>query len=85
MRQYTVEQRKLYADHICDMVREWIERRGSDFAVELERGVEWCPDVRTGDQRPRANQTLTLTLKVNGGAQETDGLPIVPMPTLFRG
>jgi hypothetical protein len=85
MEEYTPEQRKRYADHICDMVREWIERRDSHFQFELERGVEWCADVRTGERRPRANPTITFTLKVNGGAQPSEGPPIVPTPTVFRG
>lgn len=85
MQQYTPEQRKLYADHICDMVREWIVGRSSDFEFELERGVEWCHDVRTGDRRPRANPTITFTLRINGGAQESEGPPIVPTTTVFRG
>jgi hypothetical protein len=34
---------------------------------------------------PRANPTLTLTLRVNGGAQESEGPPVVRTPPLFRG
>jgi hypothetical protein len=85
MGDYTPEQRKQYADHICAMVREWVERQDSEFRFELERGVEWCQDLRTGDRRPRANPTITFTLTINGGARETEGPPVVPTPNVFRG
>jgi hypothetical protein len=85
MQRYTPEQRKQYAEHICTLVRTWLEEKASDFEFEFERGVEWCADVRSGDRKPRANPTITLTLKINGGAQETEGPPIVPTPMLFRG
>ena len=85
MDRYTPEQRRQYADHLCELVREWIERRESDFDFSLQRGVEWCPDALSGERVPRANPTFTLTLTINGGAQETEGPPIVPAPTVFRG
>lgn len=85
MRGYTPEQRQRIAEIISDLAREWIVQRESEFEFDLQRGVEWCTDVRSGDRTPRANQTLTLTLRVNGGAQESEGPPIVPTPTVFRG
>jgi len=83
MARFSPEENRRFADMICALVRTWIEEKGSEFDYELERGVEWCQDVRSGDRRPRANPTITLTLKINGGARETEGPPIVPTP-VFR-
>jgi hypothetical protein len=85
MDQYTPEQRRMYADHLCELIREWVVRQESGFEIDLQRGVEWCRDAVTGDRTPRANPTLTLTLRINGGARESEGPPIVRTPPLFRG
>lgn len=85
MRPYTPEQRQEYADMVCELAREWIVRREADFEIDLERGAEWCHNTTTGDRTPRANPTITLTLRVNGGAQATEGPQVVPSPPLFRG
>lgn len=82
---YTPEQRAQYAEQVCELVREWIVRRESEFAVRIQRGVEWCPDALSGDRTPRPNPTLTLTVTINGGARDTDGPPIVSAPPVFRG
>lgn len=85
MEHRTPEQRKFFADQLCGMIREWIEQKESDFDVEIQRGVEWCLNTTTQDRTPRANPTLTLVVRINGGAQETEGPPIVPAPPVFRG
>lgn len=85
MQRYTPEQRQQYADMVCELAREWIVRREADFEIDLERGAEWRHNTTTGGQTPRANPTVTLTLRVNGGAQATQGPPVVPSPPLFRG
>jgi hypothetical protein len=85
MRPYTPEQRQQYADMLCEIAQEWIVRREADFEVDLERGAEWCLNNSTGGLTPRANPTITLTLRVNGGAKATEGPPVVPSPPLFRG
>lgn len=85
MQSYTPEQRVRIADMICDLAREWIVQRASDFEIDLQRGVEWCANTATGDRTPRANPTLTLALRINGGAQESEGPPIIPSPPVFRG
>jgi hypothetical protein len=85
MARYTAEQRQEYAEMICELAREWIIDQEADFEVDLQRGVEWRRNASTGDPTPRANPTLTLTLRINGGAQRSEGLPIVPSPPLFRG
>jgi hypothetical protein len=85
MQRFTPEQRRFYADHLCELVREWIERPDAHFEIEMERGVEWCRDAGSGERTPRANPTLTMTLRVNGGAQESEGPPVVRTPPLFRG
>lgn len=82
---YTPEQRNAYADLICQMAREWILDRKAEFQLDLERGVEWCPNAVTGDSTPRPNPTFTLTLRINGGASRTDGPPIFAAPPVFRG
>jgi hypothetical protein len=74
MQPYTPEQRQQYADMVCELAREWIVRREADFEIDLERGAEWRHNTTTGGQTPRANPTVTLTLRVNGGS-----------PPLFRG
>ncbi|HEX6070824.1 MAG TPA: hypothetical protein VFZ18_13400 [Longimicrobiaceae bacterium] len=84
MRQYTAEQRKRYVDQICEMVREWIGNEENDFELGVQRGVEWRPEMGSGDRRPRANPSLTLTLKINGGAHDTEGPPLVAAPPVFR-
>src|SRR5690606_18285487 len=48
MRQYTPEQRKLYAEQICALVREWISDQDNDFDIDIKRGVEWHPDLSAG-------------------------------------
>jgi hypothetical protein len=81
----SADQRRAYADVLCDLVREWIERGESRFDVDLKRGTEWCTDARTHEPLPRANPTLTLTLRTNGGAEDSEGPPIMPTPGLFGG
>lgn len=85
MRQYTSEQRKLYADQLCTLIRDWIGDETNDFGVEVLRGVEWRPNLATGDRHPRVNPTATLVLTINGGAQATEGKPMLSTPQLFRG
>lgn len=80
MRHFTSEQRKLYADQICTLIRDWISDEANDFDVDIQRGVEWRPDMATGDRHPRHNPTATLTLTVNGGAQESEGKPMLSAP-----
>ena len=84
MQRYTTEQRQLYAEQICNLVREWIRDEKNHFEFGVQRGVEWRPEVGSGDRRPRANPSLTLTLMINGGAQDTEGPPIVSAPTVFK-
>lgn len=85
MERYTPEQRRQYADLVCDLVNEWIVQKQSDFEIDFERGVEWCTHAATGERTPRANPTFSVTLRINGGAQPTEGRAIVPAPPVFRG
>jgi hypothetical protein len=85
MEGYTVVQRKAYAAMISQLAQEWIVDRESEFQIDLERGVEWCANMLSGDRTPRPNSTFTLTLRINGGASPTDGPPIVAAPPVFRG
>jgi hypothetical protein len=85
MQRYTAEQRKLYADQICEMIRDWVGNEENHFEFGVQRGVEWRADVVSGDRRPRANPSITFTLAINGGAQDTEGPPIVAAPPGFRG
>ena len=84
MRHYTSEQRRLYADQICTLVRDWIIDEANEFGLDIQRGVEWRPDLATGDRHPRLNPTATLVLTVNGGARETEGKPMLSAPQVFR-
>lgn len=84
MERYTTEQRRNYADQICNLIREWIGNEENHFEFGVQRGVEWRPEVGSGGRRPRANPSLTLTLMINGGARDTEGPPIVPAPTVFK-
>ena len=84
MQRYTSQQRRMYADQLCDLIREWIANEENHFEFGVRRGVEWRPEVGSGDRRPRANPSLTLTLMINGGAQDTEGTPIVPAPQVYR-
>lgn len=84
MQRYTPEQRQQYADQICGLIREWIENEENHFEFGVQRGVEWRPEMHSGDRRPRANSGITLTVTINGGAQDTEGPPIVPAPPVFR-
>lgn len=79
----TPEQRRAYAETLRDLIRDWVEKGDASFEIDLQRGVEWCTDARTGEPKPRANSTLTLVLKINGGAEDTEGPPIVPTPAVF--
>jgi hypothetical protein len=85
MEGYTAVQRKAYAAMISQLAQEWIVDRESAFQIDLERGVEWCPNMLTGDRTPRPNPTFTLTLRINGGASASDGPPIVAAPPVFKG
>ncbi len=84
MARYTSEQRQQYADTICDLVREWIGDHANDFDLEVRRGVEWRPELNGDARHPRANNGITMTLVINGGAQESEGAPIVAAPRVFR-
>ena len=84
MSRYTPEQRQRYADTICDLVREWIGDQSNDFSLEVRRGVEWRPELNGDTRHPRANNGITMTLVINGGARESEGPPIVPAPRVFR-
>lgn len=84
MRRYTSEQRRLFADQICTMIRDWITDEANDFGIDIKRGVEWRPDLTTADRHPRSNPTATLILTLNGGARDTEGKPVVPAPPVFR-
>jgi hypothetical protein len=85
MRPYSAEQRQRFAEMLCHLANEWLVEREADFELDFQRGVEWCRNTATGDRTPRSNPTITLTLTINGGAQETEGGPIVPAPGVFRG
>lgn len=85
MSRHTPEQRQAYADTLHDFIRTWVEQGDADFDLQIKRGVEWCPDARTHDRRPRANPTMTLVLTINGGAEDSEGPPVVPAPGLFGG
>jgi hypothetical protein len=85
MRRYTAEQRQRFAEMLSNLANEWIVEREAEFDLEFQRGVQWCRNTATGDRTPRSNPTFTLTLTINGGAQDTEGAPIVPSPGLFRG
>jgi hypothetical protein len=78
------DQRRAYADALCDLIREWVERGEGRFDVDLKRGTEWCTDARTHESLPRANPTLTLTLRINGGAEDSRGPVVLPVPPLFQ-
>jgi hypothetical protein len=84
MFRYTPEQRSAYAEALYDLIRTWVEHGDSPFEIDLKRGVEWCTNARTGDRTPRANPGITLVLRINGGAEDSEGPAIVPTPTVFR-
>jgi hypothetical protein len=84
MVQLSADQRRAYADALCDLVREWVEGGENRFEIDLKRGTEWCTDARTQGSLPRANPTLTLTLRINGGAEDSEGPVILPVPPLFQ-
>lgn len=84
MQRYTPEQRQQYADQICTLIREWIGNEENQFEFGVQRGVEWRADMNSGERRPRANPSITLTVMINGGAQDTEGPPIVTAPQVFR-
>jgi hypothetical protein len=84
MQRYSSEQRRQYAEQLCSLIRDWIGNEDNHFEFGVQRGVEWRPEMGSGERRPRANPSLTLTLTINGGAQDTEGPPIVPAPTVFR-
>ncbi|HEX6924593.1 MAG TPA: hypothetical protein VF167_04160 [Longimicrobiaceae bacterium] len=83
MQRYTSEQRRRYADQLCAMIREWIGNEENHFEFSVQRGVEWRPEMGTGDRHPRPNPSLTFTLLINGGARDTAGEPIIPAPRVF--
>lgn len=83
MQRFTREQRRQYADQLCHLIRDWIGNEENHFEFGVQRGVEWRPEVGTGDRRPRANPSLTLTLMINGGAKDTEGPPILSAPQVF--
>jgi hypothetical protein len=85
MQRFTPEQRRFYADHLCELIREWVVDRDGDFEMDLQRGVEWCREPGAEGRTPRPNPTITLTLRINGGARETEGPPVVRTPPLYRG
>jgi hypothetical protein len=85
MHHYTPEQRSAYAETLYSLIRDWVEKGDARFEIDLKRGVEWCTDVRTGDPMPRANPTMTLVLKINGGADDSEGPQIMPTPGVFGG
>lgn len=85
MPHHTPEQRAMYAAHLHELIRTWVEEGEAYFEMELKRGVEWCRDARTQERLPRANPTLTLTLRINGGAEESEGPPVIPVPNGFLG
>jgi hypothetical protein len=84
MREFTPDQRRRYAQYLCEMIQEWIGEGTSPFEFEVMRGVEWCTDARSGLRTPRPNPSFTVILKINGGAQDSEGPPILPTPALFR-
>jgi hypothetical protein len=83
MSRYSPEQRQAHAETLHELIRTWVEQGEADFEVELKRGVDWRTDVSSGDRRPKANSTLTLTLTINGGAEERAGPSIVPTTRVF--
>jgi hypothetical protein len=85
MQEFPRELRRLYADRLCEMIREWVVEKEAPFEVDLERGVEWCRNAATGERTPRSNPSITLTLRINGGAHETEGAPVIRNPPIYRG
>jgi hypothetical protein len=85
MHRYTPEQRRAFAETLHHLIREWVEEGDAHLEIDLKRGIERCTDARSGDPTLRANRTLTLVLKVNGGAEDSEGPPILPTPGVFGG
>jgi hypothetical protein len=85
MQEFPRELRQLYADRLCKMIREFVVEKEAPFEVDLQRGVEWCRNAATGDRTPRPNPSITLTLRINGGAHETQGDPVIRNTPIYRG
>jgi hypothetical protein len=85
MRELTRDQRQRYALYLCEMIQEWVAEGDDPFEVEVARGTQWYTDAVTGLRTPRANPTITVVLKINGGAQDTEGPTGVSGTTLFGG
>jgi hypothetical protein len=81
---HTPEQRRIYADGLAELVREWLVERGARFELEIQRGVDWCQEVTTASRTPVANDSFTITLRINGGAEEREGRPILRTPGIVR-
>jgi hypothetical protein len=85
MREFTPDQRRRYAVYLCEMIMEWIAEGSDPFEIEVSRGTQWYTDALSGLRTPRANPSITVVLKINGGAQDSEGPIGVPNPTVFRG
>jgi hypothetical protein len=77
---HTPEQRSAYAKNLGDLIREWIVEREAGFELEIKRGVDWCREVTSDTRTPRPNETFTIVLRINGGAEQREGAPIVRTP-----
>ncbi len=66
-------------------IRSWI-REDDIIEVSFERGLQEKPNYSTGVMQFGDNRTRTITVKINGGAQETrEPVDARELETMYEG
>ena len=78
------EQRRQAADILCAQVRAWMEDPDSTFSLLVRRGMDSRNNVVSGGREMRPNGTATVVLEINGGARDSTGPDVVPLPAVHR-
>jgi hypothetical protein len=78
------EQRRQAADILCAQVRSWLEDPQSTFRVSVQRGLHSQMNVVSGVREMHPNGTATVVLEINGGARDSKGPDVIPVPAVLR-
>jgi hypothetical protein len=67
-----------HVESICSTIRELLEQDGVELETSIEQGMLSRENWNSGlmERAPNGTCTLRLTIRLNGGAQETTGPPI---------
>ena len=76
------EQRRQAAEILCAQIRTWLADPDSTVDVSVRRGMDSRMNAVSGDREIHPNGTATVVLRINGGARDSTGPDVVPVPAM---